>query len=163
MKEPSRSTNLGEDDALVRFRGPLIALAIAIIGFGLYYGYRVMSDKYSVKPEKLFTDTFEDNFTSVSNFKGGGEVSGSHDTWLYFKMTKEATLRNKDQFTGEDREEVARRWFIKLFPESEGLKPVNYQYLKLKSRIDNQADHINHYWYLYNWRTDEHYYRDWGY
>ncbi|MBZ0185666.1 MAG: hypothetical protein K8F91_05385, partial [Candidatus Obscuribacterales bacterium] len=156
-------TNLGQDDVFVRFRGRFIGLAIGLLLFGTFYVFKVMSDRYTFKPEKLFTDTFDENISSITDFKSGGEISGSHDTWIYFKLTREAVLKGKDDFKGGDQAEVARRWFIKILPDSQGLQPQSIENLKLRSKVDNSQDHIYHHWYLYNWRTDEHYYRDWGF
>ena len=91
------------------------------------------------------------------------KISAHNDKWMYFKMTGEAQLKDKETFKGEDRAEVARRWFVELMPDKEGLKPEYRKFLKIKSKIDSRTDHIKRQWYLFNWRTDEHFYREWGY
>ena len=166
MNNPRESTNLGADDAFTRFRGPLTILAIVLIGLCIWYVYTAMKDRYTVKPEKIFNAIFEDNFSDVKDFKGGGEISAHDDKWLYFKKTGEAELKDKHSFTGEDRAEVARSGFVQLpelGPEIEGLKPEHRKYLKIRSKVDSRTDHIRRQWYLFNWRTDEHFYREWGY
>lgn len=157
------STNLGADDAAKRFQRPLIALGAVIVCLCVYYVYVTMKNQYTVKPEALFKNVFEDSFSKVSDFKGGGEISAHNDKWMYFKMTGEAKLKDKETFKGEDRAEVARRWFVELMPDKEGLKPEYRKFLKIKSKVDSRTDHIKRQWYLFNWRTDEHFYREWGY
>lgn len=159
----SGGTNLGEEAAGKRFFVPLTILGIAIIGVCVYFVSRAMSDRYTVKPAKVFESVFLDSYSSISDFKGGGNISAHDNKWLYFKKSGEAQLKDKTKFTGKDRAELARRWFEEKLPESEGLKPKYRGELKLKSRVDNSTAHIRHFWYLFNWRTDEHYYREWGY
>lgn len=159
----NQGTNLGSEAAGKKFFVPLLLLGIALAGFCVYMVSKAMSDRYTVKPEKVFNSVFEDSFSSVTDFKGGGSRSAHDNMWIYFKKAGEAQLKDKSSYKGHDRPEVARRYFEKLMPESEGLKPKYRAVLKLKSKVDNSSAHIIRSWYLFNWRTDEHYFREWGY
>lgn len=80
-----------------------------------------------------------------------------------FQEIREAILKDKSAYKADDPPEIARRWFEQTLPESEGLNSKYRGVLKIKSKIDNSSAHIIRSWYLYNWRTDEHYFREWGY
>ena len=65
MNNRNQGPNLGADSATKRFMVPLAILGVIIIGFCLYLVSRAMTDRYSFKPEKFFTEVFEDNLSSV--------------------------------------------------------------------------------------------------
>lgn len=148
---------------------PFIALVvIAIVGFIAYYGYTVMHEQYTVNPSKIFKQTFTEDpaSSSIVDLTGGGSISGDYDYWLHFRLVgRRAGLIKDSEFKeekGPDRE-VARRWFAEKLPDTLGAKDTQRQYLRFFHRVDSTTANISHDWLLYNWRTDDHYYRKFGY
>jgi hypothetical protein len=133
------------DNPMEQFKGPFIILVVAIIGFAIFYTFRVMGDAYTT---------------------GGGSISGDYNIWLHFKLPgRRAGLVKDSQFQeikGAD-QEVARRWFAEKLPDSLGAKETQRQYLRYFHRLDSTSANISHEWLLYKWRTDDHYYRRFGY
>lgn len=163
MNNPNQSTNLGSEAAGKKFMVPLIILGVAIIGFCFYLVSRAMTDRYTFKPKTYFTEVFDDSVASVRNLKGDGIISSTEDKWIYCHKVGELKLKDRASYKGKESPELARRWFIKKFPESKGVQNAQRDNLKLISRTNNSTSHIWSRWYLYNWRTDEHYFREWGY
>jgi hypothetical protein len=143
----------------------ILLVVIAIVGFADFYGYKVMSEQYTVNPEKIFKQTFTEEPSAIVDLTGDGSISGDYDYWLHFRLVgRRAGLIKDSEFKeekGPDRE-VARRWFAEK-SDTLGAKDTQRQYLRFFHRLDSTTANISHEWLLYNWRTDDHYYRKFGY
>jgi len=144
----------------------MILLAIAVIGVGGFYTYRVLFDQYTIKPAKIFAEAFNERPESATNLTGGGEVSGNFDYWIHFKLTgRTAELKKKAEFKeSEADKEMARRWFAQVeTPPSDSLTVQQFNNLKFYKRVENETQSVSSEWLLHNWRTDDQFYRRWGY
>jgi|AGTN01.2.fsa_nt_gi hypothetical protein len=144
----------------------IMLVVIAIVAFAGYYGYTVMHEQYTVNPDKIYARTFSEDPKSITDLTGDGTISGDYDYWVHFRLVgRRAQLIKESDFKeekGPDRE-VARRWFTEKLPDTLGAKDTQRQYLKFFHRVDSTTANISHEWLLYNWRTDDHYYRKFGY
>lgn len=143
-----------------------ILLGIAVIGFAGFFGYRVMFDRYTIKPVKILEEAFDERPASVTDLTGGGNMEGSFDYWIHFKLAgRTAELKKKDEFKpNEADKEMARRWFAEVMkPASPSLEIAQYNNLKFFKRVDSQTQSVSTEWLLHNWRTDDQFYRKWGY
>ena len=79
-----------------------------------------------------------------------------------FQTRARSKVRDIENYKGDDAQEVARRWFEAKFPEVKGCDSTQRPNLKFWSRVDSTSAQLKRQWYLYNWRTDDHFYRIFG-
>jgi hypothetical protein len=141
-----------------------VILGVVLLGAVGWYTYKTLFDRYEIKPERIFEEEFEENVAHVSNLTGGGRISGDFDVWLHFKLAgRAADLKQKGEFKpNEQDKEFARRWFYEKAPDP-SIDNTQYKYLKYLQRTDNRSQSVDQEWFLYNWKTDDQYYRKWGY
>lgn len=146
---------------------PVMALiVVAVIGFVGYFIYKVGFGNYTVNPQKIFAEAFEEKPDAITDLTGGGEVSGNYDYWIHFKLTgRMAELKNKADYGQNDQDkEMARRYFAGVeTPSSPALTVDQYNNLRFYNRVKNETQSVTSEWLLHNWRTDDHFYRKWGY
>lgn len=143
-----------------------ILLGIAVIGVAGFFVYKVGFDQYTVRPAKIFTDTFNEKVEVAENLTGGGNISGNFDYWIHFKLPgRLAEIKHKEEFQEvEADKEMARRWFAEQeTPPSEALSVKQFNNLKFYKRVLNETQSVTSEWLLRNWRTDDQFYRKWGY
>lgn len=151
-----------QENAVSMAKVPLIILALVLIGFVVYSINHYMTDRYSVHGDRLLKAAFDEDLDSVKELSQGGNISSDYDEWIHFKLAREAKLKEMDTFKGDDPKEGARRWFEEKFPESKGLDSSQRPNLKFWSKVDSTQKQLTRQWYMYNWRTDDHYYRIFG-
>lgn len=158
-----RMTNQGGSGAAK----PLMALlAVAVIGLVGYFIYKIGFSNYTVQPAKIFAENFVDSPESVTDLTGGGEVSGNYDYWIHFKLPGHiAELKKKSEFLPNDQDkEAARRYFAGVeTPPSPALGVDQYNNLKFYNRVKNETQSVTSEWLLHNVKTDDQFFRAWGY
>lgn len=150
------------ESAVSLAKWPLILLAIVLIGFVVYSINHYMTDRYSVHGDRLFKAAFDEDLESIKDLSQGGNISSDYDEWIHFKLAREAKLKDIENYKGDDAKEVARRWFEAKFPENKGVDSSQRPNLKFWSRVDSTSAQLKRQWYMYNWRTDDHFYRIFG-
>ncbi len=144
----------------------MIILLIAVLGFGGYYTYRVLFEGYTLKPAKIFSEAFEEKPESITGLTGGGTISGNYDYWIHFKLPgRAAALKIQADFVPNDADkEMARRYFAGVeTPSDPSMGVTEFNNLKFYNRVKNETQSVSSEWLLHNWRTDDQYYRKWGY
>jgi hypothetical protein len=157
-------TNSGGENSNVK---PLMALLlVAVLGVVGYFIYKIGFSDYTVRPPKIFAEAFDEKPEVVTGLTGGGVVSGNYDYWIHFKLPgRMAEIKNKSEFQQNDQDkEMARRYFAGVeTPPSTSLSVDQFNNLKFYSRVKNETQSVTSEWLLYNWRTDDQFYRKWGY
>lgn len=152
------------DDSNPNLKPFLALLVVLIIGVVGYTVYKLGFSDYTVKPDQIFAENFDNSPVQISDLKGGGTKSGNYDVWLTFKLPgRVADLKNKAEFKeGDADQELARRWFAEhLNPTLPSLdKVADWKFFK---RVKSETQSISQEWLMYNWKTDEHLYRKYGY
>lgn len=152
------------DDTNSKMMPFFVLLAVVVIGIVGYSIWKLGFSDYKVVPEQVFAENFNDSPVQISELKGGGTKSGNYDIWLTFKLGgRMADLKNKAEFKeGDSDQELARRWFSEhLNPTLPSLEKVaDWKFFK---RVKSETQSISQEWLLYNWKTDEHLYRKYGY
>ncbi len=141
----------------------LAVVVIVAIGF---YVYRVLFDQYTLKPEKVFTQSFNDNVSSISDLTGGGSISGAYDVWIRFKLVGRAVeFKSKTWKLNDIDKELGRDWFYTNCqkPPDPSMATTEFNNLRFYENIESTSTHITHEWYIRNVKDDVQYYRKWGY
>lgn len=144
----------------------LTIVSVIIIGLALFFGYKISADQYTVKPEKIYAENFRDDISKISDLTGGGKISGDYDLWIHFKQDTLAGFKGRKEFEETPADmEMARRWFAENTPlkDDPSLGPTQRQYLKLYNHMESLDTKLDHEWLLHNWRTNDHFFRTWGY
>jgi hypothetical protein len=139
-------------------------LGVLVVGLVGYMIWKLGFDSYTIKPEVMFVDAFSDSPVQIVDLKAGGMKSGNYDVWLYFRLPgRMAELKKKAEFRREDADlELARRWFFAhMKPSPKSLEDT--ENWKIWKRVDSATSSISQEWLMYNWKTDDHLYRKWGY
>ncbi|MBX9668021.1 MAG: hypothetical protein K2X93_10400 [Candidatus Obscuribacterales bacterium] len=143
-----------------------VILALVVLGAVGFYVYRVLFDQYELKPEKVFTQAFNDNVSSVSDLTGGGTISGTFDVWLRFKLVGRAVeFKSKNWKLNDVDKELGREWFYSHCQKTPdpSLGNIEFNNLRFYENIESTSTHITHEWYIRNLKDDIQYYRRWGY
>ena len=143
-----------------------VLLGIAVLGVAGFFIYKVGFSQYTVNPPKIFQDVFDERLESITDLTGGGNISGNFDYWIHFKLPgRTAALKKKAEFQEVPADkEMARRWFAEAeSPSSPSLDVKQFNNLKFFKRVENETQSVSCEWLLHNWRTDDQFYRRWGY
>ncbi len=144
----------------------LMVVAFFAIAAALYFGYKGFSKQYTVDPKKIFTDNFNEDVDMVQDLKGGGNISGNYDVWIHFKLDHRAKIKGTKEFDESPADlVVAQEWFAKNTPYAEdpSLSIQQRRFLKVYNHLTSTDTQLEHDWLLHNWRTNDHYFRAWGY
>ncbi len=139
----------------------LILIIIAGVGYCIYYSYSVISNQVKYKPESTFENNFDGHKVRVSDLQGDKVQTGISDEWIHFKYLGRAPLKHQSEFEKKWAIE-GRDWFLEKFPNHPGLT-TDLQRLEFYKRTENQHASVINEWLIYNPRTDDHFYRRWGY
>ena len=144
-----------------------IPIAIVLVGLFCFLGWRFalyIGDQYKVHPEKIYEKAFVVPIEKIDDLSGSGSISDRHDMWIHFRYTEKDDLKEKDKFEEAPLDcEQARRWFAERRPEDSSLVFQENQYMKLYKKVDQYTTGMERAWLLHNWRTNDYYYRTWGY
>lgn len=140
-------------------------LAVVVVAAAGFYVYRVLFDQYTLKPEKIFSAAFNDNVSSVSDLTGGGNISGSFDVWIRFKLIgRNVDFKSKNWKVNEIDKELGREWFYNTQKAPDpSMATTEFNNLKFYENIESTSTNITHEWYIRNIKDDVQYYRRWGY
>jgi len=142
----------------------IVVLVTCLTVAALYHGVNVVKDSYTVKPLKIYQETFENPPAHVNDLTGGGSLSGYFDLWLHFKCpSNDMKLKNADQYQKMQVVEDPRRWFDSTVPDQANALEGDNNQLELYYSTQRTATNVANHWLLHNIKTTDYYYRNWGY
>lgn len=139
----------------------VIAIVVIIVAVCGVYSAKIIGDQVKFKPIDCFEQNFDGHKVRVSDISGDRVQTGISDEWIHFKYLGKATVKHENEFK-EGWALEGREWFLKKFPDHAGLT-TDLQRLKFYKRVENQRASVQNEWLLYNPRTDDHFYRRWGF
>ena len=137
------------------FAGVLIIVSLGAL---LWYNYIHRPPVFSA--ESLFTQSFMESPSSVTNLEGDENQNFGFDSWIKFKSPTTIHLRNTQELK-PGLAEVGRRWFTEKWK----LDPVlhdtasSYEYFESDHR---DIGKVLHQWLLINKKQHCYFYRKWG-
>ncbi len=160
MQHGKSSTGYVEDDVFAGVKAwHLFVLLLLLLILGSYYVGGVMREAYTVRPAKIFRQSFTNDIQDVQELQGGGQLGSYFNVWLTFKCPKGAHLKEASRF-GNSFAGQAQMWFRDRELGSDLQNPDDLELLA-RSDHDSVVSIINE-WLLHNKKTGQYYFRSWG-